>query len=382
MYHMLSMILRNTVSMSFIILTYLLITKIFLRDYVAKWRYYSWLIPAIGLVVPIRPTIRIFLKQESTLQKLPDLSRKISQGVQEKSMTGSASVGTVLCVLWIVGIVCFVCFHIWRHSRFMKLVHRWKEKVTDWKVLRIFEQTKKEMGITKSLELMLCPCVQTPMMIGFFHPMILLPRVDYYDSDLKFLLKHELVHYQRKDLWYKLFIFSVTACYWFHPLVYWMVHEISVQCEISCDEMVLYKERQAARQQYGVLILSIIQGQTIPQSIFTTNFNSGKKQVKERIQCIMNQKKKRKGILAMGCIITMILSTGITFSAVISGSNTMKAASQQVSVHAGTEDKSSDSKETKGIVYYMGNKKISKSQYEKYVILDKETENNVMTTKE
>ena len=36
---------------------------------------------------------------------------------------------------------------------------------------------------------------QTPMQIGFFEPIILLPHIDYTSKDLYYIVKHEMMHY-------------------------------------------------------------------------------------------------------------------------------------------------------------------------------------------
>ena len=75
----------------------------------------------------------------------------------------------------------------------------------------------------------------------------MLPYEKMADSDFENTILHELMHYRRRDMFYK-WLVQVTIClHWFNPLVYWMGAEINRACEFSCDEAVISTfGRQAA----------------------------------------------------------------------------------------------------------------------------------------
>lgn len=318
MNQMLSWMIQNSITMSFVIIFYMLATKFLQKNYVAKWRYYSWIIPVLALLIPLRIPIPILLKSESRLGKLFCQTQEISKGLPQTNTAianyhQGITFNQILMFVWISGIVLFLVYFVWKHVRFLAAVKRWREEIKDNDIIKIYLGLTAEMHLSKIPELIHCSCVQTPMMLGFFKPVLILPCINDTKEDLRFLLKHELVHYQRKDIWYKLLIFLVTAIYWFHPAVHWMVQEISVLCEISCDEEVIRNQAKAGRKRYGNLILSMLENQTKMDTVFTTNFRSHKSQVKDRILCIMNGKKKRKGIFLICMMLVSILATGITF---------------------------------------------------------------------
>lgn len=318
MNRMLSWMIQNSITMSFVIIFYMLATKILQKNYVAKWRYYSWVIPVLALLIPLRIPIPVLLKSESRFGRLLCQTQKISKSLPQTNAAISnyhqgISWNQILTFVWISGIILFFCYFVWKHIRFLAVIKRWRIKIKDKYILEIYHDLASEMQISNIPELIYCSCVQTPMMFGFFKPVLLLPHSDYAEADLKFLLKHELVHYQRKDIWYKLLIFLATVIYWFHPAVHWMAQEISAQCEISCDEEVIRNQEKAERKRYGNLILSMIESQTKMNTVFTTNFQNRKSQVKDRILYIMNGKKKRKGIVLTCMMLVLILATGITF---------------------------------------------------------------------
>lgn len=85
----------------------------------------------------------------------------------------------------------------------MKTVRRWSDPVTDAKVQGILDSVRSELGIKKHIGLCVCESVTSPMFIGFIQPVILLPRVKLSDDEVYLILKHELIHLKRHDLWCK-----------------------------------------------------------------------------------------------------------------------------------------------------------------------------------
>lgn len=130
-----------------------------------------------------------------------------------------------------------------RHYRFLKLAARWSEDVTDNRTLTLLQNLKAGMGLSRPMGLKVCGSIGTPMMVGFISPRILLPKADFSEDELCFILKHELIHYRRGDLWYKCLVLAATAVHWFNPIVYMMAKAIDIQCELS-----------ATRKSYAVRI--------------------------------------------------------------------------------------------------------------------------------
>jgi beta-lactamase regulating signal transducer with metallopeptidase domain len=78
----------------------------------------------------------------------------------------------VLAAIWILGVVCVVVYHVLRHGRFIKMVRRWSEPVTDLESLGILDSLKSEMGIKAQVGLSMCQSITSPMLVGFFRPAI------------------------------------------------------------------------------------------------------------------------------------------------------------------------------------------------------------------
>ena len=206
-------------------------------------------------------------------------------------------------------------YHALWHGRFMKMVGRWSEPVTDLVSLGIFDSLKLEMGIKAQVGLSVCQSITSPMLVGFFHPTILLPPVKIAGDELSLILKHELIHFKRHDLWYKALILTATAIHWFNPVVYLMAKAAAVQCEISCDALVLQGADFQQRKQYGETIIGVVRNGAKLQTALSTNFYGGKKGMKTRISSIMDTKRKKAGVAIFCMALVGIIMTGATLAA-------------------------------------------------------------------
>ena len=84
--------------------------------------------------------------------------------------------------------------------------------------------------------------IQSPTAIGLLSPAIVIPGwilTELSTLELKQILLHELAHLRRWDDWSNLLQKIVRALLFFHPAVWWMERQISLEREMACDDAVL-----------------------------------------------------------------------------------------------------------------------------------------------
>lgn len=350
-------LMECSITMSMLALCFIALTPWLSRRYTAKWLYYGWLVIVIGLIVPFRfhpdtPLIHkdLFVNtvtvQQMEYDGLDMMEQSQNQAdtqdgdpemVSDNRETASGFVWKILNnpwylwmgALWIFGAVIFIAFHGIRHKRFLQMVRRWSQKVSDQQTLDILQGQKLGLGISKRVELRTCACITSPMMIGLVNPVILLPPEKYSEDELSLILRHELVHIKRKDLWYKILVFLATAIHWLNPVVYLMAKAIAVQCEISCDVEVVKETDLGRRQQYSETLLNVIKNKTRMQTAFSTNFYGGKKEMKNRIFSIMDRSKKKTGIFVLCAALILTLSSGVVFAAGLDNTGDLKPLTEE-----------------------------------------------------
>ncbi len=320
----LTALLECSVSMSVLILCFIALTPWLSKRYSAKWLYYAWLVIIIGLIIPYR------FHPDTALIKMDATPSYIQQIMTENAVnTADAAVQTqavlkefttitwyqIAGCIWVAGVIVFIIYHGRKHFRFIKMVNRWGEQTINPQVFEALQRIKSDIGIAKEVRLQICSSVSSPMVLGFISPVIILPQADFSMGELSHILRHELVHLKRKDLWYKSLVFIAAAIHWFNPVSYLMAKAIAAQCEISCDAEVVKNSDMGGRQQYCETIIGVIKNQSRMQTAFSTNFYGGKKGMKNRIFSIMDTTKKKAGVIFLCLILIGTVCAGVAFAA-------------------------------------------------------------------
>ena len=341
MLNFLTALFQCSISMSVITLVYAVILPILSKRYSEKWRYIAWLVITVGWIFPFRPQIEL-----STLPaKITNIPISPIQSIIDNTMPSMAHVGDIVndpatihlwwifALIWVIGVVSVVLYHAFRHGRFMWLVRRWGEPINDLESLEILNNLKLKLEINKPIRLNVCYSITSPMLIGLFQPVILLPPVEVAADELTLILKHELIHFKRHDLWYKALTLIATAIHWFNPIVYFMAKETALQCEISCDALVLQDADFQKRKQYGETIIGVVRNGVKLQTALSTNFYGGERGMKNRIISIMDTKKKKGGIIILCVVLIAIIGTGTVFAI---NNATITSPKEVMNANAGT----------------------------------------------
>jgi beta-lactamase regulating signal transducer with metallopeptidase domain len=324
------------------------------RRYKAKTLYIAWLVALIGFLFPLRiiPTQPVFVAKmpaamahpvfvvQNEEESAPDLNAAFKDdagaaiqatGGEDALVPGKAADvqpgvtvpaeplkpltwASLAALIWLLGAAVSLLLMITRHMLFLRTVRRWQRPVNDSNVLKILETEKQSLRIKQSVQLMLCPSVNSPMMIGLIRPRMLLPDGDLTTDELPLVIRHELTHLKRRDLWIKVIQLLAVSLHWFNPAVYALSRTLGFWQESSCDEKVTASETQEGKQFYSETIIRVIRRQTRMKSQMTTSFYGGKNGMKRRILAILESGKKRAGIAV--CLVTLaaVSSLGLAFA--------------------------------------------------------------------
>ena len=229
--------------------------------------------------------------------------------------------GTVLeraAVLWLWVAVSLVLWNVWRLLRYRRLIEQAGNKVNS-RLQQIAEEEARLAGIGGEIRLLASPLAQSPMLVGFFRPTILLPLEHLPDSDARFILAHELTHFRRKDLWKKLLFLMVRCAHWFNPIVYLLNRDFSRWLETSCDEYVVSSLDRDQRKEYGRLLIDYAPASRYAGPKLYVSFASCRYKLKRRISIMLNSDKKSRSLLGLvlavalvvGCLATTALAASV-----------------------------------------------------------------------
>lgn len=163
-------------------------------------------------------------------------------------------------------------------------------------------------GVPKRLRVCKTSAAVSPMVMGMIRPVLILPETALTESRLPYVLRHELVHYRRGDIFWRWLAVLATSIHWFNPVVYVAAAQMQEACEISCDWCVVRSMEQAKRDDYMRVILELLAEAMAKKQILTTQMASEKKQLQRRFTMIRNQKPVGvKKLLLSVCVGTALL---------------------------------------------------------------------------
>ncbi len=210
--------------------------------------------------------------------------------------------------LWFGGSIFLLVVQIGIYNRQIRSIARSLHR-PDGKEMHIYRVVCRTLGIRKAPKLFCSPMAGSPMMYGFFRPMVVLPDVVLERGALCGILTHELIHYKRRDVWWKLVTLVARAMHWFNPLVQYAAFHMISEMEMACDELVLAGLNATKRKEYGEVMLDMMKRCHVRQETLTTGFNPGKKAVLARFKNIMDTEKKTRArwlplLTAVTCLLT------------------------------------------------------------------------------
>ena len=109
-------------------------------------------------------------------------------------------------------------------------------------VRKLYHRCMKEMGINRNIHVYSTAFLKSPIIVGLLKPCIYLPIhliSDYNESDMRYMLLHELQHYKHKDAIANYLMNFAGVIYWFNPLVWYALKEMRNDREVACDTSVL-----------------------------------------------------------------------------------------------------------------------------------------------
>ena len=274
-----------------------------------------WLILAVRLVLPVSislpeeqapfqvPIDQVALEQPLFPKETPVAEQTEAPTAMTEEPSFSVTPLQGMTVVWLAGTAfCLLRFSLASFT-LKRLLRRW-EKEPSTKTLTFYAGLAGE----QAPKLRLCPVVHSPMAEGLFAPKIYLPHEDYSEAELEMILRHELIHWRRRDLWYKLLLVLVRSIHWFNPLVWLMVKRASWDMEISCDGKTVEGRDMAYRKAYSQMILQEMERGIFLRQGLTTCFAGGTKAWKERLVEILNGEKRKKG----GAVVALALALSLT----------------------------------------------------------------------
>lgn len=205
----------------------------------------------------------------------------------------------VLCIRWISG---------YRQTQLVR-THGLQKIPVDWRLF--VKRVSAQLGIKKNIGLYLSETITTPLTIGFWKPIILVPlaSINHLSTQqLEAVLLHELAHIKRYDYLVNIILSAVEIGLFFNPFTQMLSKQIHKERENSCDDWVLQFQYQASDYAEALLRIAYLQSAPALAMAATGKKNDLLARVKRMIGQQEHRFNYRRQLLAL-VLVTMILSS-------------------------------------------------------------------------
>ena len=303
-----------------------------------SWHYYIWLVVLVAMLIPIRielpklphnpslsrATLNIEAAVENALESVglriseadkiqydeeghrlysPHLQEKRDREVMLRRTRDSLVLG------WFGVAACLFLFKV---AGFY--IYVWKVK----KASRIVECPMLKDYTSRSVQVRVVQesllgkqggrFGNSPLLLGVFRPILLLPDREMTEVQLHNVLAHEITHLHRNDLLYKWLVVLVKCVHWFNPLVYVIGRQINQACEISCDLSVTESMTKEQKMSYVDTILALFADRKQKDYALTMGMTGSKELLKKRFLKMKNRVHMTEKMRKVSCMAaTMML---------------------------------------------------------------------------
>lgn len=209
----------------------------------------------------------------------------------------------------------FPGLQFFKNYRYAQTIRQYRTTKPDvgWKLF--IQRWAPLMGISKKITVLASDFINSPLTVGFFKPVILLPLSvlsHLSPQQVEALLLHELSHIRRNDYLMNFIIQFIRTILYFNPFVKAFVKEIEKEREKSCDSMVLQCQYNPYEYASALLLL-----QQVKEPVFCLAASGKNENLLDRINLIVgtsNTKNKRINYFTFFAVLLALLFFSISFN--------------------------------------------------------------------
>jgi bla regulator protein BlaR1 len=253
----------------------------------AAWRHALWLpavaclISPVGPIVSLTPTswsgrllhvtalsttaalkpstaVAIDMHQPASPIKVPPISSAAPTPGYMAHGVAAASASAWLALIWAAGAAVLASLYLANDLRFRRIALA--SVAATESTAGIFKKCAAELRVRQRVKLLESRDIDSPCVIGWWRPIVLLPlglteQLD--PTQLRHVLLHELAHVKRNDVLVNWAAATAQLIHWFNPIVWLGTRMMRSDMESACDAYVLQRVSQAERSEYGKMLFHL-----------------------------------------------------------------------------------------------------------------------------
>ena len=296
----------------------ILLKLIFRNKLNVKWHYYVWFLVLIRLLLPYAPECSFsafnllgffsdvpheviitepinHIDDTVLLQNNYGNQPVLHNSVNGNNLGGSSSlqnsnsnIDIYLCTVWLLGVAIFGFYTLVKGRRFIHQLKNYK-LCPDENILALIASCQNSLGLSGNITVLQTDNYKTPSVSGFIRPKLLMPaglETKLTNDELKYIILHELAHLKRKDIVINCLIGIMQIIHWFNPVLWYAFYCWREDSEIACDAYVLSRIGANHANDYGRLIIKLLEDCSLKNVYGAIGMIGGKSHIKRRIKVI------------------------------------------------------------------------------------------------
>jgi bla regulator protein BlaR1 len=181
----------------------------------------------------------------------------------------------------------------------------------DWRLF--VKSTAATLGIHKEIRVFLSEKIGSPLTMGFWKPLILVPlaSINHLSTEqMEAVLLHELAHIRRMDYLLNLLLSVIELILFFNPFTHFISRQIHKERENSCDDWVLQFRYNPGSYAEALLRIASLQ----PQPVLAMAATGKRNDLLIRVKRMIGEREPvfhyRRQLLALGIVTLLLLSVG------------------------------------------------------------------------
>lgn len=228
----------------------------------------AWPMPLRLPVLPASDAMQAsrFLADQSVVVSEPMVTRttdvQVSYAAQDvvaaAHVEGFPGWPSILLLLWLAGVVGMTANTLRGYLTARRRLAQ-SRPCDKSQMLHDYRQIGAALGLRRLPELRVSDSIDSPQLVGPLRPVVLIPEARtaaMAHDELDMVLRHELMHWARRDLWWGWLPALAQHAFFFNPMAHLAVREYALAREAACDAGVLSGHRHAP-QDYGRLLLRL-----------------------------------------------------------------------------------------------------------------------------
>lgn len=213
-------------------------------------------------------------------------------------------------LIWLAGAAASLAVRGLRCRRFLRYIKEDCRRVSEDRLQHLAGRLAEELRIPGWVWVYESPRTATPALLGLRRSFIVLPQAEWELKEAELVLRHELIHLKRKDLWYKALFQLVCCIHWFNPVLILFERRMEQDCELSCDEAVIAPLREEERKVYGNVLLDTAERQSLfHRGGFSAALLEGRGHLGQRLHGILSFRERGKA----AALLSIAAFAGIAF---------------------------------------------------------------------